>query len=193
MFGSEDIRYGFAVGRVRVLESRLLGATLIERLLDAPSFEEQKRVLLDTHVGRFLAQAATARDVEAAIDASLADLYEEFLERSELPEPVIAFFRLPHDYTNLRAALKRRILGVTTQVASAGMGSLDASEFEAPDELPGLLGKTARDLTGRAERPSSTSTSRSTVRSLQPCSRRPRPRVSTTSPSSRARWRTPRT
>ena len=88
----DDIRYGYAVGRVRVLEGKLLSRGTFERLLDAADLREQKRVLAETHVGRYLESAETAADVERALEASLADLYDEFLARADLPASVVTYF-----------------------------------------------------------------------------------------------------
>ena len=139
----DDIRYGYAVGRVRVLGSRMLSRATFERLLDAPDLREQKRVLAETHVGRYLEGAETAADVEQALAASLTDLYDEFLLRAGLPDAVVTFFRLPHDYGNLRAALKARLLGMEASELSP-LGSLPADAYSGdgaslPEELRGLL------------------------------------------------------
>ena len=68
-------RYGFAVGRVRVLETRLLKKSHFERLLDASSLFEQKRILSETIYGGYLENVNTADDIEIALDRSIADLY----------------------------------------------------------------------------------------------------------------------
>ncbi len=139
----DDIRYGYAVGRVRVLDGRLLSRNTFERLLDASDLREQKRILAETHVGRYLEGAETAGEVERALDASLADLYEEFLLRADLPPAVVAYFRLPYDYANLRAALKARVLGVPAPEPST-LGSLPAEAYLGageglPEEMRALL------------------------------------------------------
>lgn len=132
MFGlpgiRDDVRYGYAVGRVRVLGGRMLSRATFERLLDAPDLREQKRILAETHVGRYLEGVETAAEVEAALTASLADLYDEFLERADLPAAVVAFFQTPYDFANLRAALKARILGVPAGEPSP-LGSLPAEAY----------------------------------------------------------------
>jgi V/A-type H+-transporting ATPase subunit C len=125
----DDIRYGYAVGRVRVLSGRLLSRGTFERLLDAPDLREQKRVLAETHVGRYLEGAETAGDVERALAASLADLYDEFLERAELPSAVVVYFQTPHDFANLRAAVKSRALGTSSGEVPTPLGSLPPEAF----------------------------------------------------------------
>jgi len=139
----DDIRYGFAVGRVRVLQARLLSRSVYERLIDAPDFAEQLRVLSETAFGRYLEHAATAEDVERALDASLGDLYGEFLLEAGLPEAVVRFFRLPYDYRNLRAALKTRVLGVASPELSS-LGIAEPSAFSGsgeglPEEMAAIL------------------------------------------------------
>lgn len=139
----DDIRYGFAVGRVRVLEGRLLSRATFERLLDAPDLREQKRILAETHVGRYLEGVETADEVERALNASLADLYEEFLERADLPAAVVAFFQVPHDYANLRSALKARVLGVSAESMLTPLGSVPPEAFGGDGAM---LPEAMRDL-----------------------------------------------
>ncbi|MBN2248181.1 MAG: V-type ATPase subunit [Coriobacteriia bacterium] len=139
----DDIRYGFAVGRVRVLQARLLSRSVYERLIDAPDFAEQRRVLSETAFGRYLEHADTSEDVERALDASLGDLYDEFLLGAGLPEAVVRYFRLPYDYRNLRTALKTRVLGMTAPGLSA-LGTIEPAAFAGsgeglPDEMASLL------------------------------------------------------
>ncbi|MCE5190546.1 MAG: V-type ATPase subunit, partial [Actinomycetia bacterium] len=86
----DSVRYGFAIGKVRVLETRIFGAGTYERLVDAPTFAEQKRVLSDTVYGRYLEGATNADDVEVGLEAALDDFYR-FLDESSLPEPVVRF------------------------------------------------------------------------------------------------------
>ncbi len=139
----DDIRYGYAVGRVRVLDGRMLSRATFERLLDAPDLREQKRILAETHVGRYIESAETAAEVEQALSASLADLYDEFLERADLPPAVVTFFQVPYDYANLRASLKARVLGVGAGELSP-LGSLPVEAFggdgaDLPVEMRSLL------------------------------------------------------
>lgn len=139
----DDMRYGYAVGRVRVLEGKLLSRSTFERLIDAADLQEQKRILAETHVGRYLEGAQTAEDVERALEASLGDLYDEFLERANLPAPVVTYFRVPHDYANLRASLKARLLGgdagTLSTLGSAGPESYAAEGAGLPDDMRELL------------------------------------------------------
>lgn len=151
----DDIRYGFAVGRVRVLEGRLLPRATFERLLDAPDLTEQKRILAETHVGRYLESAESAEGVERALEASLADLYDEFLEQADLPAAVVRYFQLPHDFANLRAAVKARVLGIPQGGLLSGLGSIPAESFlTSGSELPEPFDELLTAWDGAEEPPS---------------------------------------
>ena len=145
MARGDAIEYGFATGRVMVLRTRLLSRAAYERLLDAPTFEDQRRVLTETHFGRFLDGVHNASDVERAVDESLRDLYEDFLHRAGLPAAVVAYFEAPYDFSALKSALRTRVLGVTVASPAVKLGAVDLTAFGALEELPGALGAAARD------------------------------------------------
>lgn len=134
----DPIRYGFAVGRVRVLETRLLNHSHFERLLDAPSFVEQKRILSETVYGGYLDDAETAEDVERALDRALLDVYRDFLETANLPPLMVHFFRVQHDFENLRGMLKAETVGIPVEDLLNDLGSVPAADFISGD-LPAWL------------------------------------------------------
>lgn len=137
------MRYGFACGKVRVLEERVFSRGMYERLLDAATFADQRRLLSDTPYGRFLELADTADGVERAL-AEAVDGFYGFLEESSLPAPVVRFFRVRHDFEALRASLKSRALGVAFQEPGPFLGTLDRAVFTGPvEELPAPFGGVA--------------------------------------------------
>jgi len=143
---ADSVRYGVAVGKVRVLETRVLGAATYERLVDAATFAEQKRIISDTVYGTYLESSATADDVETGLDAALDDFYR-FLDEANLPVAVTHFFRVRYDFWNLRAALKARALGVASTGMLSSLGTVPADAFGDPlDGLPPMLGEVARAL-----------------------------------------------
>ncbi len=138
----DPLRYGFAVGRVRVLETRLLKRSHYERLLDAADFEEQRRVLSETPYGAYLEGVSTADDVERVLDRALADLLRDFLRSANLPEVVVAFFRVGEDYDDLRGLLKAEALGLPPADLLGGSGSVGIDDLVAgrlPASLAGAL------------------------------------------------------
>ena len=145
---SEPIRYGYAVGRVRVLEGRMLSGGTYERLLDAPTFTEQKRVLSDSPYGRFLEDAETVEGIERGLDRALDELYG-FLVTANLPQPVIRFFRVRYDYANLEARLKAELLAVPLDDMLVGLGTVPADVIRGPAaQLPAFLRSVYTTLSG---------------------------------------------
>lgn len=138
----DPLRYGYAVGRVRVLESRMLGRSHFERLLDASDFAAQQRILSETVYGAVLEGAQTCEDVERALDVWLAELYDDFLETANLPEEIVNYFRVMYDYENIRGRLKAEVYGIPVADLVGPLGSISAEEFTAPtSELPPDLAK----------------------------------------------------
>ncbi len=132
----DGMRYGFAVGKVRVLATRLFDRLALERLIDAPSYHEQRRILSETPYGRFLEHARTAAEVDEALDRALDSVYA-FLDEAGLPEAVQRFFRVRFDYTNLKAALKAEALGVSVDDLLVDHGMVPREVFAGPlDKLP---------------------------------------------------------
>lgn len=140
----DSTRYGFAVGRVMVLRTRLLSRASFERLLDAPTFADQRRVLSETHFGRFVEHVSTPAEVEHAVDESLRDLYEEFLEHAGLPDAIVSYFRVPYDFAALKGVLKARALGVPVEMPQVPLGLVPLEAFADPRALAGVLGAVAR-------------------------------------------------
>lgn len=143
---SDAIRYGFAVGKIRVLETRSVDRAAIERLLDASSFAEQRRLLSEGPYGRFLEGAETPEAVERGLDAAL-DSWFELLGQAALPEQVAAYFTVHYDYNNLRSAAKARLLGAPLDGLLTSHGAIDVERFSADlGSLPSELGDVADTL-----------------------------------------------
>lgn len=139
----ESIRYGFAVGKVRVLETRVFGLATYERLLDAADFQEQLRILSDTIYGRYLDGAESAHDVERGLDRALDEFYR-FLDEAHLPKSVVGFFRERYDFANLKGALKSRLLSTSADDLLVDLGTLRVEEFSGSlEELPEPFGALA--------------------------------------------------
>lgn len=147
----DSIRYGFAVGKVRVLETRIFGRATYERLLDAPTFAEQRRILSDTVYGRYFEGVETAAEVERALSIALDDFYR-FLDEASLPPAVVRFFRVRHDFANLKGALKARLLGVPAEGMLVDLGTLPAEVYQGRlEDLPAPFGVLAEELLTRPD------------------------------------------
>ncbi len=142
----DSIRYGHAVGKVRVLETKVFGRATYERLLDAADSSEQLRILSDTLYGRFLDGAETVADVERGLDRALDEFYG-FLDESHLPTEVVRFFREQYDFANLKGALKGRLLSAREEGLFTDLGTIPREAFAGHlDELPEPFGPIAERL-----------------------------------------------
>jgi V/A-type H+/Na+-transporting ATPase subunit C len=131
---AESMRYGFAVGRVRVLEAHLLPRATYERLIDARSLSEQRRILGETIYGGYLEMAHTIEGIERGLDAALTDLYDDFLCKANLPRPFVEFFLVRHEYENLKGRLKAEALGTSPTPMLTRLGCASVQAFEGPSE-----------------------------------------------------------
>ena len=85
----------------------------------------------------YLEGASTAGDVEVALDRALSDLYDDFLEQANLPEEIVRYFRLMHDFENLRGRLKAEALGIPAAELLSDLGSAPGEAFEGSSaDLP---------------------------------------------------------
>lgn len=96
-------RFGYALGRVLVLQSRMMSPARLDRLAHASTLSEQLKVLAETEYAAVLAhatdRAAVARGIEQRVGEAL-----ELLEDSRAAE-IARFFRIWHDFTNIKVSL----------------------------------------------------------------------------------------
>jgi len=112
---SDPIKYGYGVGRVKVLETRLLNVQRLERLVEAADFSQAVHILGETEYGHVLEGAETSDEVEKALDDYSVQVYK-FLREANLGENWLSFFLLRHDMHNLRVILKSHFLGEEVDV-----------------------------------------------------------------------------
>ncbi len=102
---AEMIKYGFATGRVRVLETRLIGRARINRLIEADNLEEAHHILAETDYGTDIRIADTLTETERVLEKKERDL-QIMLKESNVPSEMIRFFQSRVDMMNLRIILK---------------------------------------------------------------------------------------
>jgi V/A-type H+-transporting ATPase subunit C len=144
---SHDVRYAFASGRVRALETKLVGRQRMERLAEARDVPEALRLLSDTVYGEHL-------------DAIEEIGYEAFLRNEEgrvlelvdslsLDPALGELLRLEYDFNNLKVLLRESFSGRDLSRLYMDLGKYPVSELkealadEAPGRLPAPLGEAA--------------------------------------------------
>jgi V/A-type H+-transporting ATPase subunit C len=144
---ADSLRYGFAVGRIRVLETRLVPPSTYERLIDARSLVEQSRILTETPYGDYLETVRSAEDVERGLDAALADLYTSFLGQANLPKSFMDFFLVRRLFANLKGRLKAEALGIEPAGMLSNLGAVAAEAARGQSEgLPSRARRAERAI-----------------------------------------------
>lgn len=126
---TDPVTYGYAVGRIRVLETRLVSKERIDRLIEAPDIQEQYRILADTDYSPFLEGMETYEDIEEGLEGYLAGVYG-FLEEICPKSRIIDFFRLRYDFHNLRVLLKAKYLGEEVEYLWSKLGLFDVKQVQ---------------------------------------------------------------
>jgi len=147
---SDVTRYGYAVGRIRVLEMQMLNSQRMERLIDA-DYEGALNVLDETSMGDFLSEARTAREVEAGITAFLRDVYTSLEEALPPASFLLEFFLCRYDFHNLKALLKARMEGEEPRGLLEGLGTVGLEALKKGLENPADMPSPYKEVVLEAE------------------------------------------
>lgn len=124
--------YAYIVGRLRALETRLMNANLVERMIDAPTAQDAFRVLNDVPLISGSIGEYTVDDFQKVLSGGLKKMAELF--RSMAPNPeVMNYLWLKYDFHNLKVVLKARLTGrgyADVEHALIDMGNRSKSEWE---------------------------------------------------------------
>lgn len=149
----QAVRYGYAVGRIRVLETQLINRQRIERLVEA-DLDSAFFILDEMPVGDHLQGAETVESIEKGLTAYLRGIYasvETALPRDSL---VMDYFLCRYDFHNLKALLKGRYGEGEPSGVLDGLGKVSVEALkkgiENPTTLPSHL-KAAVDEFGVRE------------------------------------------
>jgi len=105
----ENTSYGYASGRLRVLETRLLNKIAIGRLLEADSAQEVLRILSEGEYAVALSEISGPSDFEKALEIEMERTYALIDELSKDPD-LTRIFRIKWDFHNLKVLLKASYL-----------------------------------------------------------------------------------
>lgn len=135
-----ELDFLYISGRIKVLETRLLGKNIFERILDAEGPEEALRVLSDTEYSDGIADMKNIYDFESLLANNMKRTLK-VLKDSIKDHRYIRFFTLKYDYHNLKVITKSKILGKNIEGYFSELGDIK------PDEMKKLLSEdTTSDL-----------------------------------------------
>lgn len=106
----ENTKYAYAVGLLRVLETRLLGRAAIARLLEAGSAQEVLKMLSEGEYEVALLDVHEPWDFERALNVERERVYA-LIDRLTLDQRLTQIFRMRWDFHNLKVLLKSNYLG----------------------------------------------------------------------------------
>ncbi len=120
----DTVRYGYAVGRVRVMELQMLSSHRLERLIEA-DFEGALNILDEITMGDYLAEAGSVREIDAGLNAFLADVYSNLDESLPADSFLMDFFLCRFDFHNLKTLLKAAMEEKEPRGLLEGLGRMD--------------------------------------------------------------------
>jgi V/A-type H+-transporting ATPase subunit C len=109
MVSSEDVRYAYAIGRIRAIEITLLGKQRLERVGEARTLDDALRQLSDTIYGMHLDEIE-----EGGYPTLLKDEEERLLDLVDslsLDKDISDMLHLKYDFQNLKVAIRETVAG----------------------------------------------------------------------------------
>ena len=100
--------FGYAIGRIRVLETRLLNQNEVERMLAASDAKEAYRILNELDYANHVGDIEKVENFQAVINAGLLDSKQILSEICPDPE-VLLLLWLAYDIHNCKVLLKARL------------------------------------------------------------------------------------
>ncbi|MBI4744894.1 MAG: V-type ATP synthase subunit C [Actinobacteria bacterium] len=153
----DPIEYGFAVGRVKVLESQLLSHQRVERLMGSKDISEALKILSETSYGQFFENIVSSTDIDRALENFLSDAYS-FLKESCSNKNIIRFFLLRYDFYNLKVLIKIKYFNGDIKSLLSSLGDLDIERAERlivkgeSIELPSIYQKAVSEAISEFEK-----------------------------------------
>ncbi|MDD4568917.1 MAG: V-type ATP synthase subunit C [Tepidanaerobacteraceae bacterium] len=126
---AKDTDFLYVSARIKFLETKLLGRTAIERLLDAQGPDEALKVLSDTDYGSDIAEMENIYDFERVLEKSMVRTIRT-LKESFKDHEMIRFFTVKNDYHNLKVIVKGNILGTEPKEYFSHLGEVSPEEMK---------------------------------------------------------------
>lgn len=155
--------YGFALGRMRVMEAALIDRPRYDRLVRAQTIAAFREVLSDTAYSGYLGGEETV-NMEVALERAAEDNLS-FLSEYCLDRWALDAFRLSAVAHNQKVICKHRLLGTKPadeELRSTGLTPADPSRWDKacaqlsdPEEIDAALDRLEQELVLEACRPSS--------------------------------------
>ncbi len=97
------------IPRIRVLETRLLDKTKLDRMIDSSSPLEALKILEETEYSTFMSKVKRPEDYEILLSNELKRVYHLLYEISPV-KSLVNMMSLKYDYHNIKVMIKGKIL-----------------------------------------------------------------------------------
>lgn len=146
-----DLKYTYATGRIRVLETKLLSSSKVEKMINSRSISDVLIYLEDTAYDDTIGEMKDPGKYGEFVKIERLISFD-LMERLILDPDVKHLFRIPYDFHNLKVLLKRRLSEVATSIVLSDFGTIPAevtkTAFETDDFH--LLPEFMREVIGQA-------------------------------------------
>lgn len=125
----ESLHFTQAVARIRVLETRLLNRSFMERMIDTGQLDQALKLLQDRGYSYRFSSPDLPEKVEAVLNEILADTYREVDRLSPAPK-VTSMMGLKYDYHHLKTLMKSRLFNVGFEPLRLPLGTLSVDKMK---------------------------------------------------------------
>lgn len=119
----DDVRYAYAVGRIRAMEAKLLTEERIDRMAGAGSIDDLMRFLGETQYADAFSRPGSPWKYEAILENEMGKVLKTVLELSRDPA-LTGLFQLLYDFHNLKVALKENYGAEPLDPAYIALGTI---------------------------------------------------------------------
>lgn len=120
----DEYSWASAVGRIRVLEQRLLAEPEMRQFAESRSLQGALAALRDSLYGPYLEKLQDPGDFDQALEQALSDEYKMLMGMSPEPQAIMVF-RARYDFHNLKVVARSNLLGMPwEEQAVSRMGNI---------------------------------------------------------------------
>lgn len=129
----DTLQFAQTISRIRVLETRLLDKIKIDKMLEAESYSEAFKVLLDTEYLGAIESVDNNEDYEKILNYELSRVYREVYKMSPKSE-LVDLMSIKYDYHNIKVLLKGMFLKKDLSHILLNIGNLDIKLLQSSIE-----------------------------------------------------------
>lgn len=124
-----EMQFTQVLPRLRVLETRLLDKSKIDRMIDSKSAIDSLRVLQETDYSAHITDAKRAEGYEEVLSKELVSVYDNLYKICPVKE-IIDLIAVKYDYHNLKVLVKGKILNKDFSELLIPVGANDLSKLK---------------------------------------------------------------